>query len=324
MLVPVKAPAPKTGTEEIWLPLLDPVDVLKFVEDEMGLVCPQHILHEFWGHLRDVVHNRWAMQCPATRDHVPISLYGDECRYSEGATVMKCTGFFLSLSLWRPLNTKYSNFLLCNFRTERSLGPKTLFPILQRIVWSCNHAFSGLYPVVGPRGEALTAAQQRKKGKSITKRGTKYVVYELKGDWQWHVMSFCFLKCSWAAKFVCPQCLATSLGNQNLFCEFGDEASWRNTRLTTLGFINQFVRPRGPVCQGPSFPFSRKYVQLRSNLVHCTAPPPVSIRGPYLGLVGFDVSMIRFCSMHCCNLGLNFTCSGGALTFAFKFSLPPP
>ena len=94
MLVPVKAPAPKTGTEEIWLPLLDPVDVLKFVEDEMGLVCPQHILHEFWGHLRDVVHNRWAMQCPATRDHVPISLYGDECRYSEGATVMKCTGFF--------------------------------------------------------------------------------------------------------------------------------------------------------------------------------------------------------------------------------------
>ncbi|CAE7033206.1 unnamed protein product, partial [Symbiodinium sp. KB8] len=34
---------------------------------------------------------------------------------------------------------------------------------------------------------------------------------------------------------------------------------------------------------------------------------------PLTGLTSFDVSMVKFCSMHVCNLGLVHTASGGAL-----------
>ena len=36
-------------------------------------------------------------------------------------------------------------------------------------------------------------------------------------------------------------------------------------------------------------------------------------KGPLTLLTGFDVSMVKFCSMHVCNLGLVHTASGGAL-----------
>ena len=37
------------------------------------------------------------------------------------------------------------------------------------------------------------------------------------------------------------------------------------------------------------------------------------IEGPLLLLRGFDISKVKFCSMHVCNLGLVLTANGGAL-----------
>ena len=49
-------------------------------------------------------------------------------------------------------------------------------------------------------------------------------------------------------------------------------------------------------------------------------------QGPLTLLKGFDISMVKFCSMHVCNLGLVHTASGGALCLGlfqfFRFPLP--
>ena len=47
------------------------------------------------------------------------------------------------------------------------------------------------------------------------------------------------------------------------------------------------------------------------------------IQGPLVLLRGFDVTMIKICSMHVCNLGLVYTANGGALSLGLTLSHRP-
>ena len=47
------------------------------------------------------------------------------------------------------------------------------------------------------------------------------------------------------------------------------------------------------------------------------------IQGPLVLLRGFDVTMIKICSTHVCNLGLVYTANGGALSLGLTLSHRP-
>ncbi|CAE7710478.1 unc-89 [Symbiodinium sp. CCMP2592] len=264
------------------VPVLDPHELLDFLYTELKLECPMSKVRGFWQHM--IANNfPFALHHPhraALETMQPFSIYGDELTLGKDPKD-KVTGIFLQLTLFKPKAARQGIWLLCALQDACCIHDNlaTLTPVLEHIVWSCNQACTGSYPTVSRTGSALTGLKAKKAGQKFS-GDTRWVCAELKGDWKWHERTLRLLRTP-VSKKCCFLCNAEASDAPLRYYDDGDGAAWRHTLFDTADFLRRAIRP-GQV-------------------------------SPLTLLTGFDVSMIKFCSMHVCNLGLVHTASGGAL-----------
>ena len=197
--------------EDVSVPLLDPCEVLAYLTEDVGLVCPSNINRKFWQHQRG--------QCgghPASDDHVPVSLYGDDVQVNrQGDSI---TAMYLSLTLFKPKKVRCTHYCIWAMRTHLIAGCHTLWPILAYIVASLNRAFEG-----------------------IGQTKTKFACAELKGDWPW-LRKIVRFKPSFTGNRVCFLCDATVWRNSNPFYEVERDLA----EVNTASFINTMLDDCSP------------------------------------------------------------------------------
>lgn len=189
-------------------PILYPHEVLAYLW-EIGMSIPKADLHKYWDHSRSV-REGWALETAASRDHVPLALYGDSARLSTVQTQEKITGVFLSLPLFRPKTVRASRYLLWSCDTFKVYSNRTLNKVFRVICWSLNAAFLGQWPRQSVNGAILDG----KRGQ-LCADGTKFATTELRGDWEWHKVTFRFKECSWNAKNPCYRCACVASSQTN-------------------------------------------------------------------------------------------------------------
>ncbi|CAE7257579.1 unnamed protein product [Symbiodinium sp. CCMP2456] len=262
------------------IPVLDVHEILDYLQCHLQLRTPLHRVQQYWRHLR-ARGNPFAENLGAADDSiVPFTLYGDEVVLAKDSKD-KVTGLFLQLTLFKPRVVREGLWLLCAIQDSVMVHAnlKTLLPVLQHIVWSCNIAFTGRYPATAMDGTPLTGVKAKKAGTEFA-FGTRWVCAELRGDWKWHERTLRLLRTP-VSKRMCFLCNAEASDGHLRYYDILDGAAWRSSQLDLNSFLQGAIRP--------------------------------GARSPFLDLRGFDISMIRFCSMHVCNLGLVHTASGGAL-----------
>lgn len=234
MQAPLKSKAPEGYTlHEI--DVVDPRSLVAYLWNDVGLNIPHRLVADYWAHYRsDDVQAAWATWSRASESHVPIALYGDDCKLRP---YEKMIGIFMSFPLWRPRSVRCSKFLLCAVQLELEYKHLTVDCILRYLVWSLNCLYIGRWPRVGCDGEPLSPKQAQKAGQEIVP-GRQFAVTELKGDWAWFkkIMRF---KSSWkggARVPVCFQCRARS-DWPVLYYEVGPSDPCWQTQYTLLEWL---------------------------------------------------------------------------------------
>ena len=159
-----------------------PHEVFAYLLDT-GLVKVDTAAVAFFGrHFRNLG-VEWAVKHPATENHSPLGIYGDDARYTlEGD---KLIAVFFDFLLHRRPTGFGSRFLLFFMRCSKSLGHRTLQPLWRVLMMSFNIIFGG----VG---------------------GFQGAVCEYRGDWKWHREIYLF-RTGWRNRHVCHQCPVESV-----------------------------------------------------------------------------------------------------------------
>lgn len=203
VVAPIKAPKEPCGFRNVELEVLEPHKVIHYLFDECEVDIPSARVHDFWDHHRSV-NAPWLEGCDASRDHVPIGLYGDgaRCRQQAYRPVEKVFGIFLSLPLWRPKSSRFSRWLLFSIDETLLFGRKTLNKVFALITWSINMMFWGRFPRVDMHGQRL---QSDLAGQSLTKHNRCFALTEFRGDWSYFKLIF-GLTSSWKGGANVPVC----------------------------------------------------------------------------------------------------------------------
>ena len=113
-------------------------------------------------------------------------------------------------------------------------------------------------------------------------KGNTFSLFELRGDWKHHWQTF-GLRDHWRCNLVCHRCSASKTDVDNRYWHFVAQPCWLQTEKTLLQFFNQQVDVASPFA--------------------CSL----------LATPGFHHRQIRWCSMHCVNLGVALDANGSAL-----------
>ena len=227
--------------------MLDPHELLDYLQTELKLECPMDKTRAYWKHLRENG-NPFASNFPAGSDldgMVPFTIYGDELTLGKDSKD-KVTGIFLQLTLFKPKLARQGIWLLCAVQDACMIHEnlQTLAPILEHIVWSCNQACARTYPTTSRTGSALNGLKSSKAGQKFS-GGTRWVCAELRGDWKWHERT---LRLLWTptSKKCCFMCDGEASDGRLRYYNTRDDAAWRSAQLDTTAFLQRAVRP-GPV-----------------------------------------------------------------------------
>ena len=207
--VRVKRTGVASGTfEDIQLPMLDPHRLVDHLFHNVGLDIPQNIVNRFWHMKRNVAKEKWALDSPASKNHIPIAVYGDACQCRGG---VKLLGIFLSFPLWRAKSTRCSRWLICGLEEGKLWGTQTLNAIMKRIAFSLNLLFDGWD---SERGVSLAG-------------GRVFTLTELRGDWLWHKQLWNFSSSWKSLKNICYRCncVGRSDNRKDLYWEI-DRGEW--------------------------------------------------------------------------------------------------
>ena len=209
------------------LPMTSPEDLLKYLFNDVGLELPDEEIRKYWAHCK-ATNCGWSHMSGG--DHIPVALYGDSAKFS--AIGEKITCCFLSMPLWFPRAARRRIFLLFALETYRMVGGgQTLFPFYRKIVQTMWKPFDDGIEVEYPDGRT---------------RRLKFVVTELKGDWEWHCESM-LLQRSWRNNEFCWRCDASKNHSPTSpsYLDFQDHPDWMNTELTQAQFLGRCI-DRGP------------------------------------------------------------------------------
>ena len=179
--VPVLAYSKATGANEestMEVPVMNVAKLLSYLHHEVGLQCPIETIEEYWDHLQSV-NMPFANLHPGRRQHVPYSIYGDECCIGQDPHD-KCTAIFLSLTLFRPKSVRQGQFLLCALPEDIIIHDemKTLYPILEFIVRCANQAFDG----IDTAGPCFACCEIKGRGLEMAGKMVKTTVYSCLED----------------------------------------------------------------------------------------------------------------------------------------------
>ena len=189
--------------------ILHPHRILSYLFNVVGLDMPVEEVEEYWRHLREEVQMPWAVQSPATSQHVPVGIHGDAARLWTVSKFEKLVGVSMNLPLFRPRTARFSRFLLFVCPSEKLWKNRTLNEVFKRLTWSFNAAFDGKNPSVGCPGYELSKKDKDRAGLPLTHAHRKFTLCELRGDWEWN-RDVWRPKAAWNARQVCmflPSCV---------------------------------------------------------------------------------------------------------------------
>lgn len=131
--VPLKNKKSRRGYTMHPMGVIDPVSVISYLFNEVGVSIPENMVAQYWNHYRsEPVSAQWALCHPARSDAIPLGLYGDSCKVRQGS---KMVGIYLNLPLFRPKSIRSSRFLLVAVQEEMMFKRKTLDAIYRFLVW---------------------------------------------------------------------------------------------------------------------------------------------------------------------------------------------
>ena len=248
-MVKVEAPvATPKGFEMVQLEVLDPIGVVHYMFGEGGVKIEPNVINQFWDHHR-AVGSPWAVHSDASRDDVPLGLFGDAVKYRQKSygKPEKMLAVFLNAPLWRPKLARASRWLLFAIPEKNLYMHHTLDAVFRRIVWSLNVLREGLFPTCGPAGEPLSRKQAARAGQPIC-RGLRFTITELRGDWLYHRQVFRF-RSSWQSGSKAPVCF---------FCPAYSKGadSWLNFEDTSPLWAKQYSLTKWMVEELPPDPCS--------------------------------------------------------------------
>ncbi|CAE7479305.1 unnamed protein product [Symbiodinium sp. CCMP2592] len=226
------------------LPVLDVHEVLAYLHNEVKVEVPAEMVQNYYAHM-EAVDMPWIRGFPGDKTEIPFSLYGDECCLSADPHD-KVVAFFMSIHLFRPTSVRQGQFLIAAVQHDLLVDDeclRSLFPILQHIVWSCNVAFEGRYPHTRFDGGSLTPSKLQKAGTPLA-NGRRWVCSQVKGDWKWLEKVLRLLPTP-VSKQPCYMCDACSDDSAMKYYDTGDiqqEPGWAATEVNTVGFIARKVR----------------------------------------------------------------------------------
>ena len=204
--------------------------------NEIGIAIPAELVESYWSHYRKVG-APWATWSSATPppQHVPIALYGDECKLRPGE---KMVGFSMSLLLFRPRSVRRSKFWLFAVQEELEYKRETMDRVLHFIVWALDCLHAGRYPTKGCDGEQLSGVQAERARKEIVpgrraQRGLGLVQEDL------------LFKSSWKGSAKVPVCFYCQAGGKEPFPSSEDES--RSIQSTDLSLAGCWARAPRPI-----------------------------------------------------------------------------
>ena len=227
------------------IPVLDVHELLDYLQTELKLECPKDKVRAYWKHLRENG-NPFVNNFPAAVNDlecmVPFTIYGDELTLGKDPKD-KVTGIFLQLTLFKPKAARQGIWLLAAVQDACMIheNHKTLRPILEHIVWSCNQACTGIYPTLSRTGAALTGLKSNKAGQKFA-GDTRWVCAELRGDWKWHERTLRLLRTP-TSKKCCFLCDAEASDGPLRYYDLRDGAAWRHAGFDTPAFLRRAIRP---------------------------------------------------------------------------------
>ena len=188
----------------------------------------------------------WAVQSPATSQHMPVGIHGDAARLWTVSKFEKLVGVSMNLPLFRPRTARFSRFLLFVCPSEKLWKNRTLNEVFKRLTWSFNAAFDGKNPSVGCPGYELSKKDKDRAGLPLTHAHRKFTLCELRGDWEWN-RDVWRPKAAWNARQVCMFCPAVSRGDPRyLYHNCGaspeDDCAWIREEYSLHGFISQRLK----------------------------------------------------------------------------------
>ena len=189
-------------------PIVHPHRILSYLFDVVGIQLDDADIEHFWNHSR-AMKEPWAIDHPASPQHVPLGLHGDGARLWTVYRVEKMVGVYMNIIHFRPLSVRHSRFLLFSIPREKLLKNRTMNVVWRRLVWSFNAAFEGINPTTGVGGGPLTGADLKRAGEPLTRSGKRFSLVELRGDWEWHRDVWRFTA-SWQGIQVCFRCPAVA------------------------------------------------------------------------------------------------------------------
>ena len=233
--MPLKYKRSPKGFEFHEIDILDPLSVVSYVFNEVGLIIPPENVRSYWDHYRQKVAAPWALRHPAKDDAIPVGIYGDACKIRQGK---KMVGIYMNLPLFRPKSIRCSRFLLVAVQEELMYKRKTLDCIWRQIIWRMNLLLEGKHPQCDIDGQPLQGPQLKRAGQEIVP-GKTFAVTELRGDWLWMKQCFSF-KSSWkgGSKYpVCFQCEARAKEPHLYYNVRHDSSVWETEYPTLTEFL---------------------------------------------------------------------------------------
>lgn len=239
--VPLKSRKTSSGYEIAKLEVVDPLTLVAYLWNDVGIQVTQNEVQEYWRHHRNFS-APWALHSPAPDTTMPLGVYGDSVKVrSTYLGLEKMTGLFLNCPLYRPRSCRCGRWLLFACQDELLFGHHTLDVIYGYIVWALNHLFIGKYPTHGYQGAPLSLKGAQRAGQWVCRDRWIFQVTEIRGDWSWHKAVFRF-KSSWkggARHPVCFKCRAFAVGEADQLYYNVEENSpcWQTEYQTVECFI---------------------------------------------------------------------------------------
>lgn len=217
---------------------------MTYLFDQVKLEITSAELHSFWKDAHDGGEPT-AIDLESVRNRVPLGLYGDAAQLITRYKKEKILCLWLNIPCWRPRSVRHSRFLIWSCDEALVLSNKTLNTVLRWVVWSCNALYQGFNPTCAPGGGLLSGKNLARAGTAITCGNHKFIVSELRGDWEFHKLLWNF-RCSWKAIDICFKCPAVSKSDdpELLYWNYHEGCRWEREQFTTTEFISQRLPDR--------------------------------------------------------------------------------
>ena len=180
----------------------------------------------------------------------PVSIWGDTAPFHTGYDSILLL-LFGSLSVTgRHWITCVPKSMLCRCGCN---GTHSMNAIWSIVAWSFACLVAGVYPLKDHNGEDFRSAWRR--SRAGMRMPLRAAVLAFRGDWPW--LSQVFHMRTHSGTELCFLCKASRSLN-NPFTDVSSQATWRQTLLTHLGFVQEQIRsgfPVSPIFSIPGFQF---------------------------------------------------------------------